>query len=539
VAEIPKAGMRLALYARVSTEEQREGQTIDSQITELERSARENAWQIVGVYKDEGWSGGLMARPDLDRLRDDAQKGVFEAVLINDVDRLARDVAHLGVIKRDLERKGVKVIFRKLPSDASPTYNLMVNILGSFAEFERELIADRTRRGRRHKVETRKQYLGSNASYGYRYVPKDRAAGKEGFLEIVPAEAAVVRQMFEWVDQDGLSARRVVNRLNARRVPPRNGARRWAKSSVLRILRNEMYAGVWHYNKHQGCEPRNPRTITRYRKAKSSVRVRPRNEWIALALPEALQIVPRERWTRVQQQLDRNIAFSPRNEKHAYLLKGLVQCGACGARYVGEPCHGKFYYRCMARCKRMPTMRENVLDEAVTRAVERLVLSPSVILEPLKRLDSAEVREGKLREDAAGDVEHELQRLETEEGRVLDAYRKELISPTQLGQQLEKLKAERAVIELRRAQALQEPPVSRADIEKEVIDYCAQAAKNLAAFTPERWRTFLQTIIHTVVFHGTHIRIKGRIPVSPVPDAEPLLSEPMDSSVGRIACAFR
>ena len=150
-----------------------------------------------------------MERPELDRLRDDAQKGVFDAVLINDVDRLARDVAHLGVIKRDLERKGIKVIFRKLPSDTSPTYNLMVNILGSFAEFERELIADRTRRGRRHKVEVRKQYLGRTRLTAIGIYPKDRLAGTEGILEI-PAEAAVVRQMFEWVDQDGLSARRVL-----------------------------------------------------------------------------------------------------------------------------------------------------------------------------------------------------------------------------------------------------------------------------------------------------------------------------------------
>src|SRR5450759_5135191 len=175
--EITEAGLRLAIYARVSTEEQREGQTIDSQVSELERFSREKCWPIVGIYKDAGWSGGVMERPELDRLRDDAQKGVFDGVLINDVDRLARDVAHLGVIKRDLEKKGVKVIFRKLPSDASPTYNLMVNILGSFAEFERELISDRTRRGRRHKVEVRKQYLGSNTAYGYRYTPKDKTAG--------------------------------------------------------------------------------------------------------------------------------------------------------------------------------------------------------------------------------------------------------------------------------------------------------------------------------------------------------------------------
>src|ERR1019366_2196988 len=96
MAESPAAGMRLAIYARVSTEEQREGQTIDSQIAELERFSREKGWVIAGIYKDEGWSGGVMERPELDRLRDDAQKGVFGAVLINDVDRLARGVAHPG-----------------------------------------------------------------------------------------------------------------------------------------------------------------------------------------------------------------------------------------------------------------------------------------------------------------------------------------------------------------------------------------------------------------------------------------------------------
>src|SRR4029077_9162531 len=99
---------RIALYARVSSEEQGEGQTIDSQIAELERFAKERDWVITNIYRDEGWSGGIIARPNMDRLRDDASKKIFDAVLVNDVDRLARDVAHLGVIKRDLERKGVQ-----------------------------------------------------------------------------------------------------------------------------------------------------------------------------------------------------------------------------------------------------------------------------------------------------------------------------------------------------------------------------------------------------------------------------------------------
>src|SRR6185295_12058947 len=144
---------RVALYARVSTDEQREGQTIDSQVAELERFAAEKGWRTAGVYKDEGWSGSILARPELDRLRDEASRGLFEIVLLNDVDRLARDVSHLGIVKRDLERHGVRLVFRTLPAETSPTYNLMVNILGSFAEFEKELITDRTRRGRRQKVE--------------------------------------------------------------------------------------------------------------------------------------------------------------------------------------------------------------------------------------------------------------------------------------------------------------------------------------------------------------------------------------------------
>ena len=194
------------------------------------------------MYKDEGWSGSVILRPALDRLRDDARMGRFQAVLINDVDRLARDVVHLGVIKRDLEKQNVRVIFRKLPSEASPVSSLMINILGSFAEFERELICDRTRRGRRYKVEHRKQYLGSNTAYGYRYQRMDRTNGKAGRLRVQPHEAGVVSQVFGWVDVEGLSANRVAHRLNERHVPPRK-SEVWGKSSVLKILHNEMYAG--------------------------------------------------------------------------------------------------------------------------------------------------------------------------------------------------------------------------------------------------------------------------------------------------------
>jgi site-specific DNA recombinase len=505
--------LRLAIYARVSTEEQREGQNIDSQVAELERFSRDKGWPITGVYRDDGWSGGVMERPELDRLRDDAQKGLFDAALINDVDRLARDVAHLGIIKRDLEKKGIQVIFRKLPSDASATSNLMVNILGSFAEFERELIADRTRRGRRHKIEVRKQYLGSNTAYGYRYLPMDRIAGKQGVLEVNPSEAAVVRKMFEWIDQEGLSARRVQHRLDELKIPPRRGAARWGKSSVLRILRSEMYAGIWHYNKFQGCEPKNPTSVRYRRRAKCSVRQRPHSEWIPLELPESLRIVPRDRWQRVQQQLDRNIAFSPRNGKHAYLLKGLIRCGACGARYIGDPCRGMFYYRCIARCKKLRSIRESLIDDAVKRAVSAVMINPETILEPLRHLERADLREKKCHAETAQEFEKQSQKLLSEENRILEAYRSGIISPAQLGEQLGLLKARRDALDVQLNEIRTAQSIEPQQIQKETIDYCAQAAKNLAHFTNERWREFLQVVIRAIAFHGDRIVIEGQIPI--------------------------
>lgn len=510
--ETADRALRLAVYARVSTEEQREGQTIDSQVAELERFSREKGWPIVGVYKDEGWSGGVMERPELDRLRDDAQKGLFQAVLINDVDRLARDVAHLGVIKRDLERHGARVIFRKLPSDTSPTYNLMVNILGSFAEFERELIADRTRRGRRHKVEVRHQYLGSNAAYGYRYIAKDPATGRDGALALVPGEAAVVRQMFEWVDIEGLSARQVLTRLNERGIPPRKGGPRWAKSSVLRILRCQTYAGVWHYNKFQSCEPKTPTQTARYRRrAKCSHRSRPRSEWLPLELPSELVVIPVDRWERVQRQLDRNISFSPRNGKHPYLLKGLLRCGACGSSYTGDPCHGLFYYRCLARCKKMPSIRDISLDEIVKSAVTDALTNPSLILEALPQLDDADEAERAQQTRCLDEIERDIKRLDAEEERLLEVFRTGLISSSQLASQLEILKAQRDGIEVERSRLDSGDQLTRHEAEKAIVDYCDVAARNIKEFTFEQWRLLLRTIICSVTFCGDHVKIQGRI----------------------------
>jgi len=512
----PTEVLRVALYARVSTEEQREGQTIDSQIAELERFAREKGWQITGTYKDEGWSGSMLVRPELDHLRDDASKKLFSIVLVNDVDRLARDVTHLGIVKRDLEKSGVQVRFRKLPAEQSPTYNLMVNILGSFAEFEREMIIDRTRRGRRHKVEVRQLFIGGIAPFGYRYVPKDKSSSKEGYLKIIPEEAAVVRQMFAWIDRESLSAMKVGKRLTEMHIPPRKGGDHWGKSSVLRILHTETYAGVWHYNKFEGCVPKKPNSTGKYmRSLKSSLRRRDKSEWIPLVLPDNLKIIERGQWERVQRQLDRNIAFSPRNAKHEYLLKGLVKCGGCGARYVGDPNHGRYYYRCLARCKKMPTISEAFLDSTVWEAVKEAILNPAIILDQLAALYEHRKKDVDKQDTEQQEIEAMLVGVNKEEERILEAYRMNILSPAQLNREMEKLRARRAPLEERKARLSEKAQqVEFPVIKHSLTDYCKIAAKRLSTFSGEERKQFLRLLINEIVYEGAQVIIRGVIPIS-------------------------
>jgi site-specific DNA recombinase len=512
----PSQLVRAAIYARVSSEEQREGQTIDSQIAELERFAGAQGWIIGGVYKDEGWSGAVLARPELDRLRDNASKRLFDLVLLNDVDRLARDVSHLGVIKRDLERHGVQVRFRKLPAEQSPTANLMVNILGSFAEFEREMIADRTRRGRRHKVEVRQQYLGSIAPYGYRYVTKDLAAGKEGYLEIIPEQAAVVKQMYQWIDQEGLSARAVVKRLNELRIRPRKGGAAWAKSSVLCILRCETYTGLWHYNKHESYEPPTGSKFEYRRSLKCQLRQRPREEWIPVKLPDELRIIERQQWERVQAQLARNSSFSTRNSKHHYLLKGLVQCGGCQARYVGDPNHGRFYYRCHQRCKRYPTIREEYLNQVVWEAIKGAILKPEIITRQIEERAQEAAANHTQSEREGQQIEQALQKLDEEERRILEAYRLGILTPAVLGRELEQITQRRATLiqrqtELGALSKIPEPAV----VCRSILEYCREAAGWIETLNDIERQRLLQLLIDRIIFQGKRVIIQGVIPIQP------------------------
>jgi site-specific DNA recombinase len=212
-----------------------------------------------------------------------------------------------------------------------PQAQLLFNIQGAFAEYERVLISERMRRGRLYRL--RQGWSAPHqAPYGYRYRPATRE--RSNGWEIVPEQAAVVEQMFLWYTEAGLILEQIAQQLNQDRVPGPEG-RGWTGSTVGRMLRQSVYKGTVYYNRYQDDEsslgqlPKIERGRLRVARRIS----RPVEEWIAIPVPA---IVGEALWQAAQERLGMQECFSRRNSRRLYLLRGLLVCGVCGHTLQGR-----------------------------------------------------------------------------------------------------------------------------------------------------------------------------------------------------------
>src|SRR5215211_1061966 len=180
-----QTGRVAAIYARVSSERQRQDETIQSQTVGLRELAAERGLFVPEdlVFEDEGFSGATLTRPALERLRDRAAEGAFEVLLCHAPDRLARRYAYQVLLLEELHRAGVEVSFaRGGERSGSPEDDLLRQFQGMIAEYERAQIRERTRRGKLHRARTGHQAVMAGAPYGYRFIKKTEHT--EGYWEI-------------------------------------------------------------------------------------------------------------------------------------------------------------------------------------------------------------------------------------------------------------------------------------------------------------------------------------------------------------------
>lgn len=236
--------MVAAIYARVSSEQQAEAATIDSQVTALlERIVTDGlTLESERRFLDEGYSGATLIRPALERLRDVAAAGAIDRLYVHSPDRLARKYAYQVLLLDELQRCGVEVIFLNHPLGKTPEEDLLLQVQGMVAEYERAKILERSRRGKLHAARQGSVNVLSGAPYGYRYVSCREGDG-EARYEIVLEEARLIRQIFEWVGRDGLSIGEVCRRLKKQGIPSPRGKSYWDRTTVWGHLKNSAYRG--------------------------------------------------------------------------------------------------------------------------------------------------------------------------------------------------------------------------------------------------------------------------------------------------------
>src|SRR6478672_11063299 len=223
--------LRVALYARVSGEQQEKEDTIASQLEAVTQRIATDGLECDPELHlvDDGVSGYILARPALERLRDQAAAGSIDRLYMLDPDRLLRKYAYQVLILEELNRCGVEVVFLRNPVGHGPEADLLLQVQGMIAEYERAKIMERCRRGKQHAARRGSVSVLSGAPYGYRYVDKHEGGG-EARYQVLAEEARVVRKIFAWVGQDRCSIGEVCRRLRRDGVSTRTGKPAWDRS---------------------------------------------------------------------------------------------------------------------------------------------------------------------------------------------------------------------------------------------------------------------------------------------------------------------
>jgi site-specific DNA recombinase len=528
--------MRTALYARVSTERQERQQTIDSQLAAL------RAWAAAGghnvsdehVFRDDGYSGSRLDRPGLDALRDAVRDGSIQQVAVLTPDRLARKYAYQVVLLEEFRRAGVEVAFLQHPISDDPNDQLLLQIQGAIAEYERAVLGERFRRGKLQKARDG-HYLTGRAPYGYRYVPRQDAVS--GRIVVDEAEAELVRMLYGWLIDEQTTIRQILKRLNAGPYLPRSGRHAWSASTVHHILADPIYAGTAYANRYAYVPAAKPRARRSPRTGEATRRcLKPREQWIAIPVPA---LVDQETWDRAQAQLARNATLSFRNNsRHSYLLRCLLTCEVCGLAMYGvtrlttatKPerqyyeCHGK---DCIlsARIAACPSrsVRAEEIEPVVWGHVAGLLADPDRLLAQFDHF-AATVDAGSARDHAAEQqLRARLDRVARADKRLLDGYQAGAVSLAELSERRQHLAQERQGVERQQEERarLRQQRLQAEVVRTNLAAFCGRVRSRLDQATWVEKQAILQLVIERIIVGDGRLEIRHVIPLrSPSPDSD-------------------
>ena len=519
--------MRVAVYVRVSTARQAQQQTIEQQLDRLCTHARAQGWVLPSdqIYRDDGYSGAALARPGLDRLRDTVAHRELDRVLITAPDRLARNYVHQMVLLEEFARSGCQVDFLDRPMSDDPHDQLVLQIRGAVAEYERTLIAERMRRGRLSKLLAGLLLPWTRPPYGYRLHP-DRPRDPSG-VTIDAAESAVVAELFTLYLEPGMSLERLAKTLGQRGVPTPSGNPRWSPPTIRGMLRNPTYTGQVYAQRTRYRPPQIRRSATHpLGRPHGTATPRPAESWIAVGPVPA--IVTHDQFDQVQAKLAQNQSFARRNNTaHQYLLRALVSCGrcqlACTARTVNQRNH---YYLCNGKQQLVHSHRDvpcparyipaQQLDDLVWQDLCDLVRHPAHVTAALTRAQGGAWLPQELaarRENLQAGRASLRQQL----GRLTDAYLRGVIPLDEYERRRRELEQKDQGLAAQEQQLTGEAARHRqlAGVAASLDAFCQRVQQGLGSATFDQKRQLLLLLVDRVVVTDDEAEIRYVLPTRP------------------------
>jgi len=325
---------RAVIYARVSTDMQRDNYSIPTQIADCIRHAENRRYTLLGnqyvdiqngldvkgpgpntipAYVDDFTSREL-SRPSLDAAFEFLDTYGFDILIVHAIDRLARDPYIRQTLEREFNSRGARVEYVLGSYDETPEGEVRKDLDATFAKWENAKRTERCNRGRKRKAESGK-FVAGRVPYGYRINPS-----VFGGLEVVPEEAEVIRRIFHLYVEERASIRQIVRELDATGCTPYRQADKWAKSTVNRILDNTTYVGYFYYNKNKRLD-------------RKRFEARPRHEWIRV---ECEPLISQEQFDAAQLIKEENKVRVRRQPRRFYMLTGMIICDECERPYVSQ-----------------------------------------------------------------------------------------------------------------------------------------------------------------------------------------------------------
>lgn len=517
--------MRIAIYVRVSTQRQAQTQTIEQQIERLKVYISAKGWllETERIYRDDGHSGAKLSRPGLDSLRDHAALAEFDLVLVTAPDRLARNYVHQVLLIEELSNRGIPVEFLDRPMSEDPHDQLLLQIRGAVAEYERTLIADRMRRGRLTKYRAGTLLPWTRSPYGYRTDPDHPR--DPSLVHLDEAEAAQVVQMFAWYLEPQTTLYAIAKRLSDLSLPTPTGKPRWNVSTVRGILKNPAYSGNAYTNRSHPVPAKRRKSALLPIGPGQSIAPRPKEEWIAVPVPA---IVSQEDFERVQAKLALNQQMSPRNNKsHQYLLRGLISCRKCRLSTTARTLPtGHQYYVCRGRTDALRSAQEQRctarfipakrLDDLVWQDLCSLITSANILRYALERAHGGHWLPQELQAQLQG-LNKAAKQLERQQERLLEAYVTDIIQLPEFERKRKELLQKQEALHKQEAQlqAASTQRITLAQVADSIEAFCARIRPTLENASFEQKRQLIELLIDRVIVLDGDVEIRYVIPTQP------------------------